>query len=132
FREGADPRGGSLLELDPLEQLVDAFVRVLAGQAAELRVHPQDLAGGERSRQVRKLGEVADAAPNGSVRGCAAEDGDRAARRTGGPDERLDGGRLAGAVWSDEAEHAALGDVEGHIVQDLYTAAKEADAEGLL
>ena len=88
----------------------------------------EQLLGGQVVVEVRVLGQVADAAPDGDVADRPAEDLGVAAGRKHQLHQQLQRGRLAGAVGAEEAEDLAGLDLERQAIERAVRArAPEAD-----
>ena len=111
---GADPAVGGFVEADPLEQGVGALLAGGARQPLQGRLQPNQLAPGHQRVQRRLLQGDPDRGSHGAgladhvVPGDGGPTGGRQQQRG----QHADGGRLAGAVGTEEAEDLALGDLE--------------------
>jgi len=70
-------------------------------------VERQDLPGVQPRLVPEELGEVPDPSPGGAIAERCAEDATGARGRSGEAEQQLDGRRLAGAVWPEQADEFA-------------------------
>src|SRR5262249_49740640 len=81
-------------------------------QVEQPAVEVERLLGGQEAVQVRLLGQVTDALVLADVGGRLAEDVGLAVGREEQAEQQLDRRRLAGAVWTEQAEDIATVDLE--------------------
>src|SRR5262245_53207851 len=115
--EARDERAAAVEETDLPEEAARGRVRAGAPLAVEARVEAQVLLRGLPLRVAGALREDADPpADLGRPRVIDAGDAEPAARRLEDRRQDTDGGRLAGAVRSEEAEHLARFDGERQVL----------------
>ncbi len=111
---GADRAGEGVAEARDLQGLLQ--VGVLRRASGRLPVQLQVLAAGEVREEARALDERADPGEDGGARADrVAEDPDLTGVRLDQAHQHAQGGRLARAVRTQEAEHLALLDAEGQV-----------------
>ena len=124
-------------EAHEVQGVFDAALALGAGDAVELGGKVEIFPAGEAAIGGKHLRHVADSAADlrGSFDDVEAGDRGGALGRLEQGGEHLDGGALAGAVGSQEAEDGAVGDVQGDVIggDQVAEAAREAkrlDGEG--
>ena len=117
---GLDGALAGVFQLDQLEQLVNAAVRLGARDAEDARVEAEQFLGGEELVVVGQLGQVADALAGDGLAHVHAEQEGGAAGGVDEAQQHVHGGGLAGAVGAEKAKDFAGADAQVEVVDGHF------------
>ena len=114
FRELAHRHVARFVRMDVLDDAIDGIFERAAGEPARFPAEPEELADGETGESGRRLGQESDGGRGGPPLGDHVVTADPRAAFRGAQDagEQPHGGRLAGAVASEERAQLATPDPE--------------------